>query len=75
MATTKSSMGENRVPKPGNQGSSKTNSPRPPAVSKTSGGFMKPTANQSRRVAPANSGGRGVGGTGNGPGKGNSLPR
>lgn len=68
-------MGERSVPKPGNQGNARTNSPRPPRVSKSNGGFMQPTAGKSKRVAPANSGGRGVGGSGNGPNKGNSLPR
>ena len=75
MASTKSSMGENRVPKPKNQGSSTSAHVHKPDVQKSNGGFMAPTANTSRRMAPANAGGRGVGGTGNGPNKGDSLPR
>lgn len=75
MATSRSPLDGRSTSKPGNQGNAKTNSPRPPRVSKSNGGNMAPTANKSHRMQPANSGGRGVGGSGNGPSKGNSLPR
>ena len=75
MATSKSKMGEPRVPKPSNQGSSTRAHVHKPDVQKSNGGFMGATAGMSKRMKPAHSGGRGVGGTGTGSHKGDSLPR
>jgi len=74
MATSKSPLGENRPPKPRNQGSSTGAHTKKPATSGRPGGFGKAPGSLSQpkrtgvRVPPK-------GGSGNGPGKGNKLPR
>lgn len=72
MATVKSKMGENPVPKPSNQGSSKNHPTFPNRVSKTNGNSAPSLGDQSKRRGVY---GKGQGGSGTGSHKGDSLPR